>query len=1022
MSAELSGDRRANDDDQQGRRRRRGRRGGRRHRRRDDAPRVAEERSIDDGVEEIADESPTDLPAGELQEGTETVEVVSDGDGLVAGEAEPLDLDDAEEGVVVESRTSDFEEALEPGEADRGGRPDRRSEGARRDRGRETEREPREPQPDRESRSDEAERSMERGREAALPLDRDERVESIELREMDMPQGDQIEVEDWDESEDEEIVVSPPEPEVSEAPAEAEVEARDEAAPRPVVVETLSDPRVGGQKGAQEMLINVADPDECRIALVTDGQLDELYMERKASASHVGNIYKGRVTNVEPSIQAAFIDFGLPINGFLHISDLHPQYFPGDQDSERVGRKTPRRDRPPIQRCLRRGDEVIVQITKEGIGTKGPTMTTYLSLPGRFLVMMPGMAQLGVSRKVEDDEARRKARQMLAQLRPPKDVGFIVRTAGIGRSQRELQADLNYLTRLWRVIERRIKTQRAPCELYQESDLIIRTIRDAYGAEVTRIIVDDESVAQKVAEFLSIANPRGSDKVIHYAGREPLFYRYGIEQEIEKLHSRHVPLPCGGSLVIDSAEALVAIDVNSGKFRMQNNAEESALRVNLEAADEIARQLRLRDLGGVIICDFIDMRLERHRRAVERRLSDALKSHKERAKILRMSRFGIIEMTRQRQRPSFSRSIYQDCPHCHGRGMVKTIESMTLDVMRVIQFAAHQENINLIDVRVSPTVAAHVQNRKRHVLSKLEAETGKSITITAVENYGADQVSYICLDRRGRDIPLNVFANGVAPAAPVRAAPPPLPARQRPDQPVRVEAPRAAAAPSRDSRDSRDRAGPDRRPAPRPSAAPPRPVERSVPPAAPPAPRVPETPAARPAAVAPGRPAFGVPRKPAGASSPMFPPPPPPPERPAPITTPAPAETKPASSEPPVRAASGDPRTPRRSAAVVTPTAAPGASAPPAAPSPTATWTSTVQRPRRFAGSLFNESAETTRSSTREASELPPADAEPASPAADAEETSAGRKRSRGSAKKKKPATKREGTTAKRTRAKKSDA
>jgi len=560
-----------------------------------------------------------------------------------------------------------------------------------------------------------------------------------------------------------------------------------------IVVESSDDPRRDAIPGKQEMLINFADQDECRIAIVSNGRLDELYMERAASVSHVGNIYKGRVTNVEPSIQAAFVDFGLPIHGFLHISDLHPQYFPDSRDGEQVGRKTPRRERPPIQRCLRRGQEVIVQITKEGIGTKGPTMTTYVSLPGRFLVMMPGMAQLGVSRKIEDDETRRTARDLLNQLRLPKDMGFIMRTAGMDRTRRELQHDLNYLARLWRVVQKRITTQRAPCELYQESDLVIRTVRDVYNDDIGRIVVDDERTAKKVAEFLSIANPRGSDRVVRFTGVDPLFHLYSIEQEIEKLHSRHVPLPCGGSLVIDPTEALVAIDVNSGRFRVPNDAEMTALRVNLEAAEEIARQLRLRDLGGVIICDFIDMRLEKHRREVERKIRDALKGHKERAKILRMSQFGIIEMTRQRHGPSISRSVYMDCPHCSGSGLVKSVESMTLDVLRVIQLAVHRENVNLIDVRVSAPVASFLLNRKRHVLSRLEGATGRTITISAVANYGPDQVTYSCLDRRGREIPLNTIAPVRLPAPGPQPHPHPETESGRPrSQPARGDVERAA--------------------------------------------------------------------------------------------------------------------------------------------------------------------------------------------------------------------------------------
>jgi len=519
----------------------------------------------------------------------------------------------------------------------------------------------------------------------------------------------------------------------------------------------------------RRMLINVADSDECRIAILQEGRLDELYTERTAATSHVGNIYKGRVTNVESSIQAAFVDFGLPQHGFLHISDLHPQYFPQSKgEPELVGRKTPRRHRPPIQHCLRRGQEVIVQVIKEGIGTKGPTLTTYISLPGRFLVMMPGMDQLGVSRKIEDDEQRRKARDLLSQLSLPKEMGFIVRTAGIDRTKRDLQRDLNYLVRLWKGVEQRMEKIDAPTELYRESDLVIRTIRDVYDSTVEQVIVDNPSVAEKVREFLSIASPRAGGLVAEYSDAEPLFYRYGIEAEIDKLHSKRVDLPCGGSLVIESTEALVAIDVNSGKFRIPDNAEETAYRVNCEAVEEIARQLRLRDLGGLIICDMIDMLSERHCRDIENRFRDALKMHKERAKVLKMSRFGIIEMTRQRQRPSLLKSVFRECPRCAGTGRMKSTESVALDVMRRIRMASQRENVASVDVRVSTAVANDLLNRKRHQLTDLERAASQSIRIHGDEAFHVDQVELACTDRRGRELPMTEPDRAV----PVQGRPP----------------------------------------------------------------------------------------------------------------------------------------------------------------------------------------------------------------------------------------------------------
>jgi ribonuclease E len=523
----------------------------------------------------------------------------------------------------------------------------------------------------------------------------------------------------------------------------------------------------------REMLINVSDADECRIAILREGRLDELYIERASSASNVGNIYKGRVTNVEPSIQAAFIEFGKPVHGFLHISDLHPRYFPGSEgEPELVGRKTPRRNRPPIQSCLRRGQEVIVQVIKEGIGTKGPTLTTYISLPGRFLVMMPGMDELGVSRKIEDEDLRRKLRDMLGQLSLPGDMGFIVRTAGVDRSKRDLQRDLNFLTRLWRKVEVRTKSEPAPAELYKESDLVIRTIRDVYDSSLRSIVVDNAAVAARVREFLAIASPRGQDIVKVFDDAEPMFHRYGIENEIEKLHSKHVPLACGGSLVIEQTEALVAIDVNSGRFRIPENAEETAFRVNLEAVDEIARQLRLRDLGGLIICDFIDMIQDRHRRHIEKNLADALRRHKERAKILRISRFGILEMTRQRQRPSFAKSIFRECPRCGGSGRIKAVETVALDVMRQIRLASQREGVASIDLRLSTAVANDILNRKRLQIADLERTTGQTIRIYGDEKLGVDEVQLSCTDRRGREVPIGAASPGSTMRPPLVASAP----------------------------------------------------------------------------------------------------------------------------------------------------------------------------------------------------------------------------------------------------------
>ncbi len=500
----------------------------------------------------------------------------------------------------------------------------------------------------------------------------------------------------------------------------------------------------------REMLINTVEGQECRIGIVSPGGLEELYVERASAASQVGNIYKGRVMNVEPGIQAAFVDFGRERNGFLHISDLHPSYFAREKKgAEAVGCKRPHRVRPPIQECVRRGQEVVVQITKEGIGTKGPTLTTYLSIPGRLLVMMPGMTRLGVSRKVEDEGARSRARDVLNQLKFPPEIGFILRTAGVDRTKRDLQRDLNYLLRLWKSVKQRIKVSKAPAEIYQESDLVIRTVRDVYNSDIKRIVCDNEAVARKVRDFLNVIVPRTRHAIELYRGKEGLFYDYGLEHEIEQMHSRVMPLPGGGSLVFDQTEALVAIDVNSGRFRQHSDAETTALKIDLQAADEIARQLRLRDLGGVVIIDFIDMMEERNRRKLEKALRDAMKQDRAKTKVARISPFGIVELTRQRMRPSLKQAAFRRCEHCDGTGSVKSTESVALQVMRGIQRAFANDDVARVEVAVAPQVAEHLSNHQRHQIARLENEAGKSVLIKAGANLAAGGWQFTCTNRRG---------------------------------------------------------------------------------------------------------------------------------------------------------------------------------------------------------------------------------------------------------------------------------
>jgi ribonuclease E len=502
---------------------------------------------------------------------------------------------------------------------------------------------------------------------------------------------------------------------------------------------------------AREMLINVAEKEECRVAVVENGTLEELYVERIGLGSHVGNIYKGKVVNVEPGIQAAFIDFGIGRNGFLHVSDLHPKYFGGQTPdvSESIGRRKALRDRPPLQSCLRRGNELIVQVTKEGINTKGPTLSTYISLPGKFLVMMPWMEHFGVSHKIEDVEERTRLRQILEECKPPAEQGFIIRTAGQGASKRDIQNDLRYLERLWTAIDKRIQKEKAPSELYQESDLVIRTLRDVYTPAVMKIICDSESIVRKIKDFLYIAMSRVKAKITLYDGKVPLFHKYKIEDEITRIQSRNVSMKGGGSIAIEQTEALVAIDVNSGRYHGPQNAEQTAFKTNQEAAGEIARQLRLRDLGGLIICDFIDMRSEKHRKEIEKTFRDAVRTDRARCRILRISRFGVVEMTRQRMRPSLQSSTSLTCSHCNGTGFVKSHESLAIELIRLLNFHAAKNNVKQIELSVSMEVADYLQNEKRVAVTQIEQQSNKRIVIHGKSDYTGEKYSFTCYDERG---------------------------------------------------------------------------------------------------------------------------------------------------------------------------------------------------------------------------------------------------------------------------------
>lgn len=476
---------------------------------------------------------------------------------------------------------------------------------------------------------------------------------------------------------------------------------------------------------ARQMLINSIHTEECRIAIVEDGELIELEIESEIGKKLKGNIYRAKISRIEPSLQAAFIDIGTERNGFLQINDIHPAYFKG-----KVKGRTPT-SRLPIQDLLEPGQEIVVQVVKEERELKGATLTTYLSLPGRYIVLMPGSDRGGISRKISDGDQRRRLRDLSKELEMPDGIGMIVRTAGLDRSQSELSRDLFNQLVLWESILEDAQTAKCPTLLYQESNLATRVIRDYFTTDIREIIIDDRRTFKRVKEFVSQVMPRYRSRVKEFEIDQPIFSYFNIDEQVAATMLSEVKLNSGGAIVIDSLEALVAIDVNSGKATAGGNIEETAYRTNLEAADEIARQLRLRDLGGLIVIDFIDMMDRRHKAEVEKRMREAVRRDKARVELGRLSKFGLMEMSRQRLRASLSSQSHQKCPHCEGTGKIKNPEIVALEAMRKIQAAIIVGHVSLVKARLAPGPALFLLNNKKAQLSALEKEYGVQIYILA---------------------------------------------------------------------------------------------------------------------------------------------------------------------------------------------------------------------------------------------------------------------------------------------------
>ena len=480
----------------------------------------------------------------------------------------------------------------------------------------------------------------------------------------------------------------------------------------------------------KRMLINATQAEELRVAMVDGQYLYDLDIEVAAQAQKKASVYKGKITRIEPSLEAAFIDYGAERHGFLPFKEVARDYFADTQGDGSGGRVT-------IQDALREGQELIVQVEKEERGTKGAALTTFPSLAGRYLVLMPNNPRAGgISRRVEGEE-RSDLREALSSLDVPAGMGLIVRTAGVGKSAEELQWDLDYLLKLWSAIESAAHERQAPVLIFQDSNVIIRAIRDYFRQDISEILVDQEKAYNEACDFMRQVMPQNLNKVKLYDSEVPLFSRYQIEGQIEAAFGHAIRLPSGGALVIDHTEALVSVDINSARATKGADIEETALSTNLEAADEVARQLRLRDIGGLIVIDFIDMTPARNQRDVEERLREALKRDRARVQVGRISRFGLLEMSRQRLRPSLGDSSQMVCPTCNGQGHVRGPESLALSILRVIEEEAMKEKTGKILAKLPLDVATFLLNEKRENVHDIEQRCNVQVILVPIPDMTA---------------------------------------------------------------------------------------------------------------------------------------------------------------------------------------------------------------------------------------------------------------------------------------------
>ncbi|QTA89181.1 Rne/Rng family ribonuclease [Desulfonema magnum] len=467
-----------------------------------------------------------------------------------------------------------------------------------------------------------------------------------------------------------------------------------------------------------KILINALDPEECRIAKVKDGQLEEFHTESAAREITHGNIYKGIITRVEPGLQSVFVDYGAERHGFLQKNEIHSDYFQDNDSGDHS-----------INNIVKRGQELIVQVTKDPVMKKGAVLTTFISLPGRYIVLMPGSKSRGISRKIEEESERTRLKDIINSLKLPDGFGIIVRTAGGSCTKARILRDLKYLLRLWKNINKKGIDESPPALLYKERTLVLRSIRDYFTSDIDEVLIDDEVVYHEVKDFIHIISPKHMRILKFYKGEKPIFTKYQLENQIASIFENRVALKTGGSVVIEQTEAMVTIDVNSGKAIHKKSIEQTAFRANIEAAEEIARQLRLRDLGGLIVIDFIDMKDTKHKLEVEKTIKNYLKTDKARTKVGKISKFGLMEMSRQRIRPSIEFGSYVPCKYCKGKGLIPSTETLGLGFLRRLHLETLKNQVSAIRGIVPVEVADYLLNKKRKEILDLELRHEISIRI-----------------------------------------------------------------------------------------------------------------------------------------------------------------------------------------------------------------------------------------------------------------------------------------------------